>query len=277
MPCSSSRNSPARKAPRPDPAVAYLDPEYYLGLFLVFVRVGGVLATTPFFGHMSVPVRLRIFLAVLLAYLIVGFVPRPLPPSAFHTVGFLVAAGIEALTGAVLGFASQFIFWMVQYAAELIGFQMGLNMAQVLNPVDGFQTNPMGRFFLMAMLLVFVLLDGPQALVQALIASFEVVPLAGANLAGAAPVLYRWMGGLFLSAFQFAAPFMVTFFLVEAALGIFARAVPQAELFTLSLPIKVLTGIGVSYFFIRNFFPLIPALIDRMGDDLLRILETLVQ
>ncbi len=255
--------------------MSYLDPAYYLGLFLVFIRISALMATAPFFGHLSVPVRLRIFMAVLLAYLVVGFVTRPLPPMALHTVGFMVGVGIEALTGVVLGFASQFLFWAVQYAAELIGFQMGLSMAQVFNPVDGQQTNPMGRFFLMATLLVFVLLDGPQDLLRALIASFDLVPLAGADLSAPGPLLYQWTGGLFSTALRFASPFMVTFFLVEAALGIFARVVPQAELFTLSLPIKLLTGIGLSYFFIRNFFPIIPRLLDLMADDLMRVIEAL--
>ena len=49
-----------------------IDPEYLLRVFLVFVRIGGVLVAAPFFNHPSVPVRVKVFFAVLLAYSLVG-------------------------------------------------------------------------------------------------------------------------------------------------------------------------------------------------------------
>ncbi|QXD16066.1 flagellar biosynthetic protein FliR [Rhodocaloribacter litoris] len=255
--------------------MSYLDPAYYLGVFLVFVRIGGLLMAAPFFGQPSVPVRLRVLIAVMMAYLLVGFTPAPLPESVFHPFGLMVAVGIEALTGVVLGLASQFIFWALQYAGDVLGFQMGLSLAEVFNPADGQSTNPMGRLFLMTFLLVFILLDGPHYLLYALIASFDVVPLGGAGLAAAGPLMLDWAGRLFATALRLAAPFMMTFFLVEAALGIFARVVPQADLFSLSLPLKLLLGLGLGYLFLQNLFPIIPGFIDQMYDDLLTLVEAL--
>ncbi|WP_456427669.1 flagellar biosynthetic protein FliR [Rhodocaloribacter sp.] len=257
--------------------MAYLDPEYYLSVFLVFVRIGGLMLTAPFFGQTTIPVRLRIFIAVLLAYLIVGLRPGPLPEAAFTTFGLVLLVGIEALTGAVIGLSSQFIFWGVQYAGDILGFQMGLSLAQVFNPIDGQQTNPMGRFLLMTFLLVFILLDGPHLLLIALISSFDVVPLGGANLAAVGPLMLDWTGGLFLTALRLAAPFMVTFFLVEATMGIFARVVPQADLFALSMPLKLLIGLGLGYVFLQNFFPVIPSFVDQMYDALQTLIAVLGQ
>ena len=68
---------------------------------------------------------------------------------------------------------------------------------------------------------------------------------------------------------------MVTIFLVDTALGVFARVVPQADLFSLGLPLKLLSGLGMMYFFLQNFFLVIPDLVALMLNDLLSLIEAL--
>ena len=80
----------------------FLDPEYLLRVFLIFVRIGGMMVAAPFFGHRSVPVRVRVLFAMVLAWALVGLVPGPLPPNATEAVGLLVAVAIEVMTGVAL-------------------------------------------------------------------------------------------------------------------------------------------------------------------------------
>ena len=65
-------------------------------------------------------------------------------------------------------------------------------------------------------------------------------------------------------------------FIPNVALGIFARVVPQADLFSLGLPLKLLVGIGMTYFFMQNFFPIIPDLVAQMINDMLSLIEALM-
>ncbi len=252
-----------------------LNPAYLLTVFLVFVRIGGVMVAAPFFSHGAIPVRMRVLLAVLLAYVMAMLVPGPLPAHISSPFALLAAVGVEALTGLVLVFAAQFIFLAVQFAGEIAGFQMSLSMAQVYNPVEGHASNPLGRFLTLTFLLVFLLIDGHHHLLRALAASFRAVPLAGANLAAAGPLLLAWTGDFFTAALRLAAPFVVTLFLIDLVLGVFARVVPQADLFSLSLPLKLAVGLGLAVFFMQNFFPIVPDLVARMLDDLLRLVEAL--
>ena len=71
-----------------------IEPAYLFTIFLVFVRIGGLMVAAPVFNHMAIPVRIRIFLAVLMAYILVGFVPGPLPPNIGHPVAFILAVCI---------------------------------------------------------------------------------------------------------------------------------------------------------------------------------------
>lgn len=250
-----------------------IEPAYLFTIFLVFVRIGGLMVAAPFFSHMSVPLRVRILISVLMAYILVAFVPGPLPEHIGHPVAFMLAVIIEALTGVMLGFAAQFVFWSVQYAGELIGYQMALGLASVFNPIDGLHSNPIGRFLMTTMLLIFLLLDGHHHVLQALVLSFEVVPLAGANLAAGGPLMLQWTGHFFATAMKLASPFMITIFLVDASLGVFARVAPQADLFSVALPVKLLVGMSMMVFFIGNFIPILPGMIEKMYTDLLALIE----
>lgn len=250
-----------------------LDPEYLLRVFLIFVRIGGVLVAAPFFGHQSIPVRVKVFFAVLLAYSLVGLVSEELPAGATDPVGMIVAVAVEALTGLVLGFTAQFIFWAVQFAGEIAGFQVGLSLAQTYNPISGASSNPLGSLLTLVFLLVFLLFNGHHYILRALVASFEVVPLAGARLAESGPELLEGMGTLFVAALRLAAPFMVTVFLIDVALGVFARLVPQADLFSIGLPLKLLVGLGVLYYFMQHLIPTVPDRIGQMLTDVMRVVH----
>lgn len=239
-----------------------LDPASLIRLALVFARVSGVMAAAPLFSQKAVPVPVRVMLSVLLSLILFGFAGSALPPYAAHPVGFVVAVAIEALTGLLIGYAVRFVFWAVEFAGEMIGFQMSLSMAQVYNPMTGSSANPLGRLISLAFLLLFLLLDGPQSLVVGLARSFVAVPLGGADLAGGGPLLLSWTGGFFSTAVRLAMPFLVALFLVDVGLGVFARVVPQADLFSISLPLKLLAGMAISIAFVASFWPLAPSLID---------------
>ena len=58
-----------------------------------------------------------------------------------------------------------------------------------------------------------------------------------------------------MNAWLFCAP-------ADAGLGVFARVVPQADLFSISLPLKLLAGMAISVAFVAAFFPLAPSLIE---------------
>lgn len=251
------------------------NPEYILRIFLIFIRIGAVLMVAPFFNHPSIPVRVKIFFSLLLAFALSGIIPGTLPSYAASTVGMGMAVAIEAITGIAIGFAGQLIFWSVQFAGEIIGFQVGLSMSQAFDPSSNSSNNVMGRFLGLTFLLVFVLLDGHHQILQALTASFKVVPLAGANIAAAGPFLMSCTGGFLETALRLAAPFLVTIALVDTSLAVLGRVAPQTDLFAISLPLKLLVGLGLAYFFMQQFFPVIPAMVDHMTDDILHMLEAI--
>lgn len=253
----------------------FLDPATFLRSLLVFARVSGILVAAPVFGQRAIPVPLKVLLGVLLSVLLVGFADGPLPPHIGHPAGLVLAVAVEALTGLLLGYAMRFVFWAVEFAGEMIGFQMSLSLAQAYNPMSGSSANPIGQLVSWLFLVLFLLLDGPQTIILALARSFAVVPLGAAHLAAGGPMLVAWTGGFFATAIRLAMPFLVSLLLVDIALGVFSRVVPQADLFSISLPLKLLAGLAIAVAFMASFAPLAPALFDQAARDVADLMRAL--
>ena len=253
-----------------------LEPAFILTVLLTFVRVSGVLVAAPFFRQPFVPAVVKVLVGFVLAYGLAGFVEGPLPPAvASSLAGFGVAILVEALTGLMLGFAAQFVFFAVGLAGELIGMQVGLSLAQAYNPMIGEAANPLGQLLSLGFLTTFVLLDGPQGVMQALAGSFRVVPLAGANLAAAGPLLLSWTGGFFATALRLAAPFLVTMLLMDLTLGVVVRVVPQLDLFGLGIPLKLAVGLAVFVLFVGELGPALPGLVAESTEAVARMADVL--
>ena len=145
-----------------------LDPDSLIRLALVFVRLGGVMVAAPVFGQKSIPVQVKVLLAAILSLVLYRFAEGALPPYVDQPVGFVLALACEALTGLLIGYAIRFVFWAVEFAGEIIGFQTSLSMAQAFDPTTGAASNPLGKVVNWAFLLLFILLDGPQDILVAI-------------------------------------------------------------------------------------------------------------
>lgn len=255
--------------------MSILDPEYILYAFLVFVRIGGLLTAAPFFEQKFIPKRIKVLFALSIAYVMVGIVDRPEGLPIGEPFAFAYYVIIELLTGVVIGFAARFVFFAIRFAGEFIGFQMAISISQVISPADGQSSNPISNLLMMAFTLMFLILDGHHQLFRALVLSYEAIPLTGANLSAPGNLMLSWTGELFVIAIRIAAPFMITIFLVDMTLGIFARVAPQTEIFSMSLSLKLVVGSLLLFLYIKNFFPIIPDLFEQMGDDLLDMLEVM--
>lgn len=253
----------------------FLSPEHLLRVLFVFARVSGLAFSAPVFGHKSVPVLTRVLLSALLAFVLAGFATAPLPAHALHPVGFMLIAAREVVTGLLLGYAVRFVFWAVEFAGEAIGFQMSLSLAQAYDPMSGGTVNPLGRAIGLSFLLLFVLLDGPQQVVVGLATSFDAIPLGGGQVAAGGPLLLSWTGAFFSTSVRLAMPFLVALFLADVGLGVFSRVVPQADLFSISLPLKLLAGFAIAIVFLSSLFPLAPGLFDGAAAQMREMVQAL--
>jgi len=109
------------------------DASQLLAFILVLVRVSGIISTAPVFGSSNIPPQIKVVLSLMLALILYPFIPliTVYPDRPDHYI-MLIAS--EMLIGLVLGIIARFLFGAVEFAGTVIGFQMGLGMANGLRP-----------------------------------------------------------------------------------------------------------------------------------------------
>jgi flagellar biosynthesis protein FliR len=210
---------------------------------LLFLRCASLIVVAPLFGHTNVPAQTKVGLSAFLAFVLYPLIAARGVHVDLQLAGMAVIAFKEVMTGLAIGFAAGLIFASTQVAGEMIGFDLGLSLATAFDPETG-ANNIIGTFLYLIMVLVFLMLNGPQMILQALVLSYEVVPIGGFSITGAtADQLLRMAGFIFASGVKFAAPIIVASFLLNLALAVLARVSPQVNVLFVSFPIKI--GIGI--------------------------------
>lgn len=218
-----------------------LDPAWAAGLVLSITRVAAFAVASPLLARVvPLPGRLAVVLAVGL------FLSTPMTEPV--TVATLLGAGVvNAVVGAALGYLTGVLFHMFAVAGGVVDIISGLAVAQVLDPTRGEQGAIFSRLFNLTGLALFFVSGGLELLVRGLSLSVEVVALDG-GLAGSPALLdlaARHTSRLMIVGAELAMPVVSALFLTEVVLGIASRFAPQANVFLLGLPAKLLIALSM--------------------------------
>ncbi len=215
-----------------------------LTYLLVFARVGAMVMLLPGIGTMGVPARVRLVLALAVAFALTPTVQNLYPAEAPQTtIGLVILIGQEVTAGILVGAMAAIIMSALQVAGFLIASQIGLSYAQSFDPTQRTQGAVVGNFLtLLGVVMVFVT-DLHHLAIGAIAGSYRMLP-PGAALptADMAELVVRLVSSSFALGFQLAAPFLVFGFAVYAALGVLAKLMPQLQVFFVAVPINILCG-----------------------------------
>jgi len=158
---------------------------------------------------------------------------------------------------------------------ELISVNIGLAFASVVDPISQGQNSIVSQLFGLLGVLIFIGIDGHAYYIEALAQSFDIVPVGQAAAQQAAPVFINIATYLFVVGVQMAAPFIVVLFLLDLSFAIFARIMPQANIFFIALPLKV----GIGFLLLLLILPYTPLAFEsffaRIWDFLGNMLQAL--
>ena len=214
--------------------------------FVVSLRIAVVLAMTPVLYAMPIPVRIRALLVVALSVALAFGLPSSNSVAPLSTGALLEAAFTEIALGATLAMGVLLAFAAFSIAGNLLDVQIGFGIAQVFDPVTSRPAPLLVSAFNYVAVLVFFLVDGHHALLRGVAYSLERFPVGTPwpMEAVVGPVL-KQVGGLFSLGFALAAPVVFCVLLVELALGVVSRNLPQMNMFALGIPLKIIVGVAV--------------------------------
>jgi flagellar biosynthetic protein FliR len=239
--------------------------------FLVLCRAGGIFIAAPILSNDTIPARIKVMLSVLLALVMYPFATQfsgPLPGSVLALVPMVLK---ELGMGLIMGFAASLVFAAVQSAGALAAQQIGLTLSEIASP--GFadeEADQISGFFGIIGLLLFLAVDGHHWFVEAVAASFRSVPLGEMpirpQLASAITNRFTF---LFVYAIRIAAPLMAIMFLVNIAIAVMAKSVPQMNILMVGYPVKVCIGVAAMLLTFPLMWPVLRQAFSRLQGDML--------
>ena len=224
---------------------AFLTPTLF-GFLMVLFRATALCSVAPLLGMKTVPQRMRMAIAVVLAYAAFAGAGSPM----FHggAAALITGAIIETIIGLSAGLAAKFALDAAGAAGHLIASSVGLSFSATVDPIHGAESTTVSELLSMLALAAFVAAGVHRELVAWLCrsvislppgASFEVTSLASA-------VVTHALSSVALSV-RLAFPVLAAVTFGHVALGVVGRSAPQLNISSVGFSVTILAGGAALY------------------------------
>jgi len=215
---------------------------------MVLTRISTFFLVVPIFGSESIPATMKIAATVMLSifFSIINPQAAGLGISGAEqgsAIGAILLLSGEAAYGLALGAIANIIFSAVKLAGRIMEDQMGLSMAEIIDPMSEERGTPLAGLLEMIFILTFLAANGHHLLIKVIHRSYELFP------AGKIPTMATLAGNMLeatsvmlVAGLRLAAPVLAALLVLLVALAILSRIVPEMDIFFISFPLRILLG-----------------------------------
>jgi len=225
-----------------------------LGFVMVLTRISAFFLVVPVFSWKVIPVRIKVAMTVLISVFFSLVAPSAINAGEISPVEAALLIAYEATYGLALGLIIAVLFAPVKLGGRIVERQMGLAMAQVLDPLTGERTQPLGLLLETVFIVMFLSANGHHLFLTAISRSYETFP------AGSVPTISILATGvikagsaMLVVGLKLAAPILAAFLLLMVVLAVLARIMPEMNILFISLPLRV----GMGLLMMAIFMPFI--------------------
>ncbi|MEW9923867.1 fused FliR family export protein/FlhB family type III secretion system protein [Clostridium butyricum] len=220
-----------------------IDLAYFLGIFLIFLRISSYFVATKIFFPSGTPIMFKTGFSMILSYGIISGVDHNtvLAIDSNYMIAFYVIS--EVLTGLILGYITNLVFQAAKLAGSWIDIHAGFSMVTVLDPATQTSTTLMGNLFYFVSLVFFFMINGQELIVKSIYESISIVPLGHTivyqeTVMGAAETIVNF----FALGVKIALPIVLIIVMTDICLGLITRTVPTIPIMIFGMPIKNILG-----------------------------------
>jgi flagellar biosynthesis protein FliR len=213
---------------------------------LVFARIGALMMLIPGIGDQFVPARIRLMVALFLAFVISPVIATRVPALPDAPAMMVALLGGEIIIGLAIGLATRMLYAALATAGAIAAMQTGLAMASAMDPTQGSPTAVFGAFLsILATALVFQ--TGAHAwFITGAAATYQnFAPGAAMQWGEMADYVTGTFSKSFALGLQITAPLLLFGIVFNIALGIINRVAPAIQVFFIAQPVQILLGIAL--------------------------------
>ena len=215
-------------------------------LILLAFRIGGLVVSSPIFGRINVPSRVKIGLVAAISFLFFTIFPQTTELHYTSLFGFAIICAGELLLGIALAFITNIFFTLTFTAGQLIDMQIGFGIVNVYDIQNNTQIPMVGNILNLILLIIFFVVDGHQRLVEIVYVTIGKMPIGTLVFSpGIGLAVLEVFARSFLLGVMVALPIMASGLTLEIILGVTMRMVPQIHMFVVGVPLKMIIGMLV--------------------------------
>lgn len=244
-----------------------ITPKEAIEIALIFTRVIAIFLSFPLLNTSMIPTNVKILLVVSFSFFIASKtnIDINLKDFSIYTLSLLILK--ELFIGFSLGLLVNIFISAFAYAAEIISYFMGITVVNIFDPTFG-QISVLDRFFILIFYFIFFITDSYRYVIGALYVSFDYIPLDSFYISAHFwSFIIEKSAYIFILAFQIAFPFALILFLLNLALALVNRLIPQINVFIVGLPMQIFVGLAALAFGSTILIYIVTTLIERMGED----------
>ena len=225
-----------------------------LTLFLyIIARMSGFVLFNPLLGRKSLPGLFRAGLILSLSVFVFPLAQQQttLPDGV---IALALRLLLELALGFVLGMVINFFFYIPQLAGLVIDTQMGMTMNEIYDAGAQANMSVTGQFLNVLMTLLFFAANGHHTLLRIMASSGQIVPFGAVSFG---PEVSSAVLSLFVEctvlAVKLCMPILAAELLGQIGMGILMKAIPQINVFSINIELKVLIGLALLFILIAPF------------------------
>lgn len=244
----------------------------YLWL-LIICRCSGLLIGFPFGGENNgIPNTVKALLVGAISYITLTVTPLTitLPNNVF--VHFFYAAR-ELLIGLSMGFVIKISFAMLEMAGYLIANEIGLNTSENFNPLTENSSTFSSVLFVQFAIVLFFITDLDKELLSCFVQSYKILDFQTSFQVNHLLKLTNFISNVFVLSLKIAAPLIALNFLVNFGFAILGKAAPKINVFFLSFPLRIFSGICLLSLMLYLIYAHIAVEFNEIPEKMLTIIQ----
>ena len=212
--------------------------------FLILIRVGTLLFLLPFFNSRVIPSLSKAGLAILLTMVLYPLVSQG-TVNFDGTVGGMAQLVIsEFIIGMTLAIMVQIFFEGVRMMGQLVGFQTGFAITNIIDPQSGVQVSILSNLAYLTALVIFLTFNGHHMLINALKESFQIIQVGSIHMSdNLAKRVIQLSGNMFVIALKIGAPAIAALLFTKVAFGLITKLIPQMNIMIVAFPVQIVIGL----------------------------------
>jgi len=231
---------------------------------IVFLRIASLMAILPGFGEHSIPMRIKVGLAIALT-----LIAYPMVELGAHAIqnlsSFIYYLASEVITGLFIGLLLRLMVLALQTAGSIAA--QSTSLSQILGNTGAEPMPAMGHFLTTGGLALLMIMGFHVQLISMIFMSYDLFP-AGHIISPATLMSLgiNHVNFVFFLAFGIAAPFCISALLYNVTLGAINKAMPQLMVAFVGAP-------AITFFGLFLLYICAPYMLKTWADAVHKILE----